>query len=126
MITDGKYPTKVFKNDKDVLDVIELIISDTKEFNEMEGKSFDIASSVSQQLSFFSCKNIMINRESQKDISQYIYCKDFNMSPFPGSYMEQPARWISKVNIIKNAMSKREERLYNKAQKEANRDNKGI
>ena len=92
----------------------------------MKDKSFDIASSVSQQLSFFSCRNIVMNHESQKDISQYLYCKEFNISPFPGSYVEQPARWIAKVNIIKNAMNKREERLRNQAQREADMGNKGI
>ena len=85
----------------------------------MKGKSFDIASSVSQQLPFFSCTNIVINREAQKDIAQYLYCKDFNTSPFPGSYIEQPARWIIKSNIIKNALSRIEERLNKKAQREA-------
>ena len=84
----------------------------------MKGKSFDIASSVSQQLSFFSCPNIILNNECQSDISQYLYCKEFGVTPFPGSYREQPARWIHKVNIIKNAMSKREERMNKKAQRE--------
>ena len=83
----------------------------------MKGKSFDIASSISQQLSFFSCPNIILNNENQSDISQYLYCKEFGVTPFPGSYKEQPARWIHKVNIIKNAMSKREEREYKKIQR---------
>ena len=85
----------------------------------MKGKSFDMASSISQQLSFFSCVNIMLDRESQKDISQYLYCKDFNIAPFPGSYGEQPYQWIVKTNIIKNAMNRREERMQKKAQQGA-------
>ena len=85
----------------------------------MKGKSFDMASSVSQQLSFFSCRNIVMNHESQKDISQYLYCKEFNTSPFEGSYGDQPHRWINKVNIIKVAMSKRDDRMQKKAQREA-------
>jgi len=83
------------------------------------GKSFDIASSVSQQLPFFSCMNIMLDRQSQKDISQYLYCKEFNISPFPGEYGIQPYRWINKVNIIKVAMNKREERMQKRAQRDA-------
>ena len=83
------------------------------------GKSFDIAGSVSQQLPFFSCMNFIINKQAQKDISQYLYCKEFNIQPFPGEYGMQPQRWINKVNIIKVAMSKREERMQRKAQREA-------
>ena len=83
------------------------------------GKSFDIASSVSQQLPFFSCMNIMLDRQSQKDISQYSYCKEFGVVPFLGDYGMQPYRWINKVNIIKTAVGKREEREYKKAQREA-------
>ena len=95
-----------------------MLIAETKEYND-EGKSFDIASSVSQQLPFFSCVNIMLNRQSQKDISQYLYCKEFGVVPFPGDYGMQPQRWINKVNIIKTAMSRREEREYKKAQRKA-------
>ena len=83
------------------------------------GKSFDIAASVSQQLPFFSCTNIVLNKESQRDISQYLSCKEFGIVPFPGGYGMQPQRWISKVNIIKTAMAKREEREHKKAQRKA-------
>ena len=95
-----------------------MLITETKEYND-EGKSFDIASSVSQQLPFFSCMNIMLDRQAQKDISKYLYCKEFNISPYDGDYGMQPYRWISKVNIIKSAMGKREEREYKRAQREA-------
>ena len=83
------------------------------------GKSFDIAGSVSQQLPFFCCVNIMLDRQAQKDISQYLYCKEFGVVPFPGEYGNQPQRWINKVNVIKTAMAKREERANKKAQREA-------
>ena len=95
-----------------------MLIAETKENND-GGKSFDIASSVSQQLPHFSCMNFIINKQAQKDISQYLYCKEFGVVPFPGEYGSQPTRWINKVNIIKNAMSKREEREHRKAQREA-------
>ena len=83
------------------------------------GKSFDIPSSVSQQLPFFSCMNIVLNNEFQKDISQYLYCKEFNIPPFLGDYGMQPHRWINKVNIIKVAMNKREDRMQRKSKREA-------
>ena len=83
------------------------------------GKSFDIASSVSQQLPFFCCPNIILDKRYQKDISKYIYCKEFNVPPYPGSYESQPHKWILKTNIIKTAISKMEERQYNKAKRNA-------
>ena len=116
---NGKFPVKTFNNDRDVWDIIDLIIEETMEVNKNGDKSFDIPSAVSQQLPHFSCPNIMINNESQRDISQYLYCKEFKISPFPGSYLEQPNRWIKKVNIIKNAFAKKEDRMYRKAQREA-------
>ena len=39
--------------------------------------------------------------ENQKDIQRYIYCQDFNTQPYPGSYGEQPFKWIEKSFIIK-------------------------
>ena len=117
----GGYPFKVFRSDKDIWDVIELLIAETKEIND-GGKSFDIPSSVSQQLPHFSCMNIVLDKESQKAISQYLYCKEFGVAPFQGDYGMQPHRWINKVNIIKTAMAKREEREYKKAQAKAKPD----
>ena len=110
---------RVFTCDKDIWDVVKLLIAETKETNEKMGKSFDIAASVSQQLPFFSCMNIILDTQSQKDISQYLYCKEFNTSPFEGDYGNQPQRWINKVNIIKVAINKRDERMARKKQSEA-------
>ena len=80
------------------------------------GKNFDIAGSISSQLPFFSCINIMFKKEYQKDISKYVYCKDFGTSPYSGSYGEQPNKWIQKVNIIKYTFAKIEENEYKKHQ----------
>jgi len=73
--------------------------------NEKEGKSFDVAKSTMAQLPFFSCKNIVLNEKSQKDIAKYIYCNDFNVQPYKGSYGEQPKIWIEKSFIIKKLMN---------------------
>ena len=111
--------SRVFTCDEDIWNVIELLIAETKEINENMGKSFDIAGSISHQLPFFSCMNIILSRQAQKDISQYLYCKEFSVVPFLGGYGQQPQRWINKVNIIKTAMAKREEREYKKAEQKA-------
>ena len=119
----AKIPTKsreirVFKSDEDVLNVVKLIVAETKEMNETMGKEFDIISSTFSQLSLFCCRNFAINKKSQRDIAQYSYCKNFNTSAFPGSYGQQPNRWISKVNIIESVISKRQEQEYKKAKQQ--------
>ena len=58
---DGKRETWEFKSDDDVFKVIDLIIEETKEFNETGGKSFDICESVISQMPFFACRNILFD-----------------------------------------------------------------
>lgn len=115
---DGEYKTLTFNKDSEVWDIVEKIIEDTKEVNENMGKSFDIANSVLKQLPFFACKNIIFKDEHQKDISKYVYCKDFSVPAYPGSYGDQPYRWVNKAMFIKNALQKRDNNLRAKAQKE--------
>ena len=103
---------RIFTSDKDVWDVIDLLIDETEQAN-YEGKSFNIAESVMAQLPFFACNNLILNKDAQKDISRYIYSKDFGISPYKGSYGEQPQRWIEKTFIIKNLI----ERQKSKAMK---------
>ena len=67
---------------------------------------------------FFTCKNIFIDRDVQKDIQRYMYCNDCNVSPYKGSYGEQPALWVQKYFLIKKALAKKENSMINKAKKE--------
>ena len=116
---DGEYRILTFKKDSEVWDIVEKIIEETKEVNENMGKSFDIANSVLKQLPFFACKNIIFKHEHQEDISKYLYCKDFSIPAYSGSYGDQPYRWVKKAMLIKNALQKRENNLRAKAQKES-------
>ena len=90
---------------QDVWDVVDLLIEEVKHFNN-EGKSFDVSRSINAQLPFFTCKNLFHSKENQTDIQRYIYCQDFNIQPYPGSYGEQPVLWIEKAFIIKSALAK--------------------
>jgi len=113
VLQNGKRETRVFTCKEDVYEVIKLLIKETKDFNS-KGKSFDVALSVSKQLPFFSCMNILYNQDAQKDIEKYIYCKEFGISPYPGSFGGQPKRWVDRAFIIKKALAKREESMINK------------
>ena len=99
-------------------DVVDLIIDETNMVNESGGKNFDVSASVISQIPFFACKNIFFDQDVQRDIEKYIYCKEFGISPYPGSYNEQPKRWVDRAFLIKKALAKREESMINKQNKE--------
>lgn len=96
---------RTFTSDQDVWEVVDLLIEETKQAN-LEGKSFHIAESVMAQLPFFACSNIMLDKEAQKDISRFIYCKDYGISPYPGGYGEQPKKWIEKSFLLKSLLER--------------------
>ena len=117
IIINGNRPTRVFNNKEDVLDVIKLLIKEVKENNKL-GNKFDIATSVSSQLPFFCCTNSILDIKHQNDISKYIYCKESGVPAYPGSYKDQPKRWISKFYFIKNALAKLEQKYQDIKSKE--------
>ena len=115
VMIDGKRPIWEFKSDKDVWKAIDLIIEETKQFNEKSNKEFDIGDSVYSQLPFFGCKNILFSKNIQKDIERYIYCEKFNIAPFNGSYGEQPFLWVETSFLIRKYMAKLESKQLDRA-----------
>ena len=103
-------------SDDDVWDVIDLIIEETQEYNK-EGRSFSIAESVSSQLPFFACRNIMLDKKAQKDISRFMYSKEFGVSPYKGSYGEQPKKWVEKSFLLKGLVNSATEKAQKKVMK---------
>ena len=85
--------------------------------NKIKGNDFDVAKAISKQIPFFSCYGIFYNQGYQKDIARYMYCKDFGISPYKGSYPDQPYKWIVKSQIIKASFSKLEDMEYAKIKK---------
>ena len=120
---DGKYPTWEFKSDKDVWKVIDLIIKETEEFNLKEGKSFDISEAVYSQLPFFACRNILFDKDIQKDLERYIYCEKFNVPPYKGDYGDQPCLWVQKSSLIRKYLAKLESKQISKARQNGSRKN---
>ena len=101
------------------MDVVDLIIDETKEVNEEQGKDFDISGSVMSQLPFFGCPNILLDKTIYNDIQRYIYCEKFGVQPYNGSYGEQPYRWVSRAFAIKSALAKKEKREIDNAKKQS-------
>ena len=56
----------------------------------------------------------------QKDIERYIYSEQFGISPYPGSYGEQPAKWVDRAFIIKNALAKKQKDQIDATRKDNN------
>ena len=106
ILIDGKYTTRMFTSKSDVDSVIELLIDEVKQ-NNKEGGNFNIAESVVKQLPFFACPNVFLEKQAQKDISRYLYSKQFNISPYKGSYGEQPFKWVEKSFLIKNVIERK-------------------
>ena len=117
IFVNGERPLREFKSDKDVWDVIDLLIEEVHEGNK-KGKEFDVAQSIYSQLPFFCCRNIIFDKDIQKDIQRYIYCKDNNVPPYKGDYNEQPALWVDRYFIIKSAFAKKEKQIFNRSMKE--------
>ena len=105
ILIDGKYQTRHFTSREDVWLVIDLLIKETEQTN-TEGRSFNIAESVMAQLPFFACKSIMLDKESQQDIARFMYSKQFNISPYSGSYGEQPKKWVEKSFLLNNLIER--------------------
>jgi len=112
VLIEGKYETRTFTSDDEVWNVIRLIIDETKQHIE-EGSNLHIAESVMAQLPFFTCSSIIMDAEAQKDISRFMYARQFNISPYKGSYGEQPKKWIDKTFLLTHLL----ERQKSKAMK---------
>ena len=110
ILIDGKYETRTFTSDDEVWDVIRLLIDETQEHIN-EGSNLHIAESVMAQLPFFACGNIMIDKNAQKDIARFMYARQFKISPYKGSYGEQPKKWVEKSFLLNNLIERRKAKV---------------
>jgi hypothetical protein len=61
---------------------------------------------VMTQLPFFACKNIILDRNAQKDIERFMYSRQFKISPYKGSYGDQPKKWVDKSFMLTNLVER--------------------
>ena len=112
ILIDGKYQTRMFTSNEDVEVIMELLVDEVKE-NNAKGSSFNIAESVVKQLPFFACPNVLLNSQAQKDISRYVYSQQFGISPYKGTYGEQPQKWVEKSFLIKSIIERKKSEAMN-------------
>ena len=105
ILIEGKYETRTFTSSDEVWDVIRFLIDETKQHIK-EGSNLHIAESVMAQLPFFACINIMLDKNAQKDISRFMYARQFKISPYKGSYGKQPKKWVSKSFLLTNLIER--------------------
>ena len=116
--TGNGYETREFRSQDDVWAVIDLIAQETKNFNEEQGKDFDLAKSIRSQIPFFTCFNHIRDEKYLKLLNKYLYCTETGIPAHNGCYGEQPARWVQYFFIIKNAMAKKQNMIQEKAKKD--------
>ncbi len=97
-------------NDDELWDYI-WKLKEESEFVSKSGNSLNILNNIYEQLPFFVCNNKILDRDCQKDIAKYAYCKDTNTPPYSGSYQDTPSLWINKYYNIKSAMILRDKKL---------------
>ena len=112
ILIDGKYETRTFTSKGDVEAVIELLIDEVIQTNQ-EGNDFNVAQSIVKQLPFFACTYSLLDKQSQKDISRYVYSESFGISPYKGSYGEQPSKWVEKSFLIKSIIERKKTKAMN-------------
>jgi len=112
VLIDGKYETRAFTSDDEVWDVIRLLIDETQEHIN-EGSNLHIAESVMAQLPFFTCGNMMMDKNAQKDIARFMYARQFKISPYKGSYGEQPKKWVEKSFLLNNLIERQKAKAMN-------------
>ena len=116
ILIDGKYQTRTFTSKGDIDAVIELLIDEVNQTNQ-KGNDFNIAQSIVKQLPFFACTNTLLDKQSQKDISRYVYSESFGISPYKGSYGEQPSKWVEKSFLIKSSIERKKTEATNHGRK---------
>ena len=112
VLIEGKYETRTFTLDDEVWDIIRLLIDETKQHIK-EGSNLHIAESVMTQLPFFACNNMIMDVEAQKDIARFMYARQFKISPYKGSYGEQPKKWVEKSFLLNNLIQRQKSKAMN-------------
>ncbi len=117
--TDKGYEKRTFNNVNDVWSVIDLIVQETKDFNEQKNKNFDVTMTVMTQIPFFTCINHLRDKKYLRLLNKYMYCTETGTPAYNGSYGEQPAKWVEYFFVIKNVLAKKEKQIRDKVERKA-------
>ena len=105
---DGKTQVLEFVCKDDIWEVIDAIKKESEDLKS-KGYNIDITKNIASQIAFFACPEMLKDPKYIEMINKYIYCKETNVPPYPGSYGEQPFRWVKRFFAIKSALNKKEQ-----------------
>lgn len=100
------------------MDYIAQLSKENRELNANNKGNTSEVIAIYEQIPFFCCPNNIISDAYQRDIEKYIYCKETGTKPFKGAYGDTQKTWIDKFFIIKRSITKRNNYLQNKKNKE--------
>ena len=98
----------------DVWYVIGLLKEELKEHNATVKRNLHYIKLLNPTLPFFACPNHFLDKEYQRDIQRYIYCKKMGVPPFEGSFGKHPKKWIDKCNVVEKMLNYIQSEQYNK------------
>ena len=116
---DGAYEERLFNSKDDVLDIVHLLMGETRRLNMEKNQDFDPVSSVLSQIPFFTCPNHIREPKYLKLLNKYIYCTETGTPAKTGGFGEQSAKWVEYFFLIKNALAKKEKQMHDKLKREA-------
>ena len=82
--------------------------------NKKHNKKFEIHQSILSHIPFFTCSNHFLDKNLQRDIQRYNYCTKMKVSPYGGSYGNQPKKWID-MQYYRKDVKLYPEKEYNKS-----------
>ena len=92
-----------------------MIIKEEKTRSKSQSLDVDSYYSISKQLPFFACPSFFYTKDSSLVVSKYFYCKEFGIPTHPGTFSEQPNKWIEHSFFIGNCINKVETMQLEKA-----------
>ena len=118
---EAKLPLKnnnsihTFTSMDDVWYVIDLLKEELEEHNKTNSKKFDLHQAVKSHIPFFTCQNHFLDKDLQRDIQRYIYCKKMGVPPYEGSFGKHPKKWIDKCNVVEKMLNYIQSEQYKKS-----------
>ena len=123
MIREGKvYPKVRFESIDDVYEYIEKVRQDYFLISNSKSHIKSIFHAYSF-LNHFCCPYLLLDRDSQKDITKYMYCKETNTPPYKGSYEDLPSIWIEKYYLLRGLQNHKENMEAEKQRAKLKREN---
>ena len=79
-----------------------------------EKLTFDGVTKTGELVGLMYLVHLIVDKDAQKDIGRFIYSRDYSISPYKGSYGEQPSKWVEKSFLMKNLIERKKSNAIKK------------